>query len=214
MTWWLAAAGVVADSAAAGWVWHRWLRRGGYRYDTDQVRLPTSASWLVVVIAGLLGGLCGLIGWPMALGWAVFATPAAVVSWIDCDVHRIPDRVLRVWAPLQLLSVAVIAVLGGQWGIVLSGLAGGAIAGLVCLVAALLGSLGLGDVKLAAVAGILVGVGGWRAGEVFAVSTVLIGGLIGLGMLAAGRGRKAHLPFGVAIAAGAGLAILGAPWGL
>ncbi|MES1170037.1 MAG: prepilin peptidase, partial [Leifsonia sp.] len=70
------------------------------------------------------------------------------------------------------------------------------------------GGMGLGDVKLAGVIGILLGWIGWEALAVGAIAAFLLGGVVGVGMLVAGRSRKASLAFGPWMLAGAWIGIL------
>jgi leader peptidase (prepilin peptidase)/N-methyltransferase len=70
--------------------------------------------------------------------------------------------------------------------------------------------MGMGDVKLAALIGLVLGALGLRYVVVAAGLAVLGGGLGGLVALAAGRSRKAAIPFGPYLAAGA---VASALWG-
>ena len=70
--------------------------------------------------------------------------------------------------------------------------------------------LGMGDVKLTALIGLMMGALGLRYVAVAAGVAVLLGGLGGLVALLAGRGRKSAIPFGPFLAAGAITATL---WG-
>ena len=68
----------------------------------------------------------------------------------------------------------------------------------------------MGDVKLCALIGAVLGSLGLGIVAVAAGSAIVIGGVAGILALAGGRGRKAKMPFGPAIAAGA---VVGAFWG-
>ena len=63
--------------------------------------------------------------------------------------------------------------------------------------------MGMGDVKLAALIGIVMGAIGLRYVGVAAGAAILLGGVGGLLALALGRGRKSAIPFGPYLAAGA-----------
>jgi len=82
--------------------------------------------------------------------------------------------------------------------------------GILFLVAVVSGGMGMGDVKLAALIGLVLGALGLRFVGVAAGAAVLFGGLGGLVALAMGRGRKSAIPFGPYLAAGAVIAGL---WG-
>jgi len=72
-------------------------------------------------------------------------------------------------------------------------------------------SLGMGDVKLGGLIGLVMGALGWRYVAVAAFAAVLLGGVVGIVALAAGKGRKSAIPFGPSLAAGATVAALLAP---
>ncbi len=63
--------------------------------------------------------------------------------------------------------------------------------------------MGMGDVKLAALIGIVMGSVGLRYVGVAAGAAILLGGLGGIAALLIGRGRKSAIPFGPYLAAGA-----------
>ncbi len=63
--------------------------------------------------------------------------------------------------------------------------------------------MGMGDVKLAGLIGIVMGAIGLRYVGVAAGAAVLLGGVGGILALAVGRGRKSAIPFGPYLAAGA-----------
>jgi leader peptidase (prepilin peptidase)/N-methyltransferase len=68
--------------------------------------------------------------------------------------------------------------------------------------------LGLGDVKLAAVVGLVTGWLGWGIAVVAAFLGFLLGGLAGVALVLAGRaGRRTAIPFGPFMLAGALVAV-------
>ncbi|MEW6059937.1 MAG: prepilin peptidase [Actinomycetota bacterium] len=71
--------------------------------------------------------------------------------------------------------------------------------------------MGMGDVKLAALIGMALGAIALRYVAVAAGSAVTLGGVVALGALAGGAGRKKALPFGPFLAAGALIAAFFAP---
>ena len=68
----------------------------------------------------------------------------------------------------------------------------------------------MGDVKLAALIGSVLGALGLRYVAVAAGVAIVLGGIGGVVALLAGRGRKGAIPFGPYLAAGAAVAAL---WG-
>jgi leader peptidase (prepilin peptidase)/N-methyltransferase len=75
------------------------------------------------------------------------------------------------------------------------------------VVALVSGGMGMGDVKLAALIGVVLGSLALRFVAVAAAAGVVIGGVAAVGALLAGRGRKSAIPFGPSIAAGAIVAV-------
>jgi len=80
----------------------------------------------------------------------------------------------------------------------------------ILIVATVSGGMGLGDVKLAAVIGLVLGSLGLRFVGVSAGATIVLGGVGGLVALAMGRGMKSKIPYGPYLAAGA---IVAGLWG-
>jgi leader peptidase (prepilin peptidase)/N-methyltransferase len=80
----------------------------------------------------------------------------------------------------------------------------------ILIVASVSGGMGLGDVKLAAVIGLVLGSLGLRFVAVSAGATIVLGGFGGLIALAMGRGMKTKIPYGPYLAAGA---IVAGLWG-
>lgn len=205
-----AAAGLVA-----GVVTWRWLRTTSYRRDGDLPRLPARLAWLAVPAAASAGALSGVAaeGWLAASAW-VYLVGAVPLVWIDLDVHRVPDRVLRWWSPALLLALVVATSVGDSgWGRLGTAAAGAAAMGLLFLILALVGSMGLGDVKLACVTGLMLGALGWGAVMTGVVVAFLAGAVGAVWLLARGATRDSHLAFGPAIIAGAAVAIVRAGLG-
>ncbi|MEX0651504.1 MAG: A24 family peptidase, partial [Actinomycetota bacterium] len=82
--------------------------------------------------------------------------------------------------------------------------------GVLFVVAVISRGMGMGDVKLALVIGIALGAVGLRFVGVAAAGAVLFGGVGGIVALIAGLDRKAMIPFGPYMAAGA---VVAAFWG-
>jgi len=206
------ACGAAAGLAAGVGLW-RWLRDGGYRRPEDEPRLQLGRAWLVVPGAGAAGAAAGMLPswWLITVGW-VYLVGAVALVWIDLDVHRVPDRVLVWWAPAVSASVLMAAGMQG-WGLLWGASAGAAAMGALFLVLGLVGSMGLGDVKLAAVTGLAVGALGAEAVVTTVVSGFAVAALAGICLLARGADRQSHLAFGPAIVVGAVAAIARAGFG-
>ncbi len=179
-------------------------RRCGARISIEYPLVELATAVLVVSAAirypnpwhaVLVGGLLGLM-------------PA--LALIDLKHRIIPNRLM--YPSLVLFPVLIVfARLIGEVadparagiGLLLYG-------GILFLVAVVSGGMGMGDVKLAALIGLVLGALGLRFVGVAAGAAVLFGGLGGLVALAMGRGRKSAIPFGPYLAAGAVIAGL---WG-
>jgi leader peptidase (prepilin peptidase) / N-methyltransferase len=201
----------IAVSAAAGLVagalWWRWLLPGGHRIPTDEPRLDLAVTWTVVPAAGVVGGLAGVLAdlWLVTTAW-VYLVGGVGLAWVDLDVHRIPDRVLRWWVPALMVTLALAAVTTG-WRTVGTAVTAAVATTVLFLILAIVGSLGLGDVKLAGATGLALGALGWPAVVTGVVAAFAVGGLAAVVMLFRGAGRGTRLAFGPAIVAGAAVAI-------
>ena len=177
-------------------------------------RVPISAEYpLVEAITGAL-----FVG--AALAFREVATAALVAPFlgvmlaaalIDARHRIIPNRLVY---PSLLAFGAAVAALGvagearpATAGLGLVACGGGLLA--VHLVSP--GGMGMGDVKLAALIGLVLGALGWTYVAVAVMVGVLAGGLAAVAMLAAGRRRKDTLPFGPFLALGADVSAFLAP---
>lgn len=147
--------------------------------------------WHAVLVAGLLALMPG-------------------IALIDLRHRIIPNRLTY---PSLLVFPAIIVA---AWAVdeavdPLKGLLGALLyGGVLFIVAVISRGMGMGDVKLAAVIGLVLGSIGLRYVGVAAGAAIVLGGIGGLVALAMGRGRKSAIPFGPYLAAGAVVAGL---WG-
>jgi leader peptidase (prepilin peptidase)/N-methyltransferase len=139
----------------------------------------------------------------VALGLLLVLTvlPAAL---IDLDHHRIPNWIT---GPAAVLALVLGSALG--WGGEAERLIAGAAAGGFLLIAALAypRGMGMGDVKLAAVIGLILG----RAVAAAMVTALVAGVIIGIVVIArapADQRRQAGVPFGPFLAFGALVGLL------
>jgi leader peptidase (prepilin peptidase)/N-methyltransferase len=149
--------------------------------------------WVGVVMAALLGMMPAL-------------------SVIDIRVRIIPNRLM--YPSLVAFPVLILAgwVAHGGTDPVRALVGGLLFGGGLLLVALVSRGMGMGDVKLAAVIGLVMGSVGLRYVGVAAGAAVVLGGVGAVAALLLGRGRKSAIPFGPYLAAGAVVsAFLGEP---
>ncbi|MBI2862283.1 MAG: prepilin peptidase, partial [Chloroflexi bacterium] len=133
-----------------------------------------------------------------------------LVFFIDLEQRLILNEVVLIAGLAALLLSPFIP--GLTWlRALLGGLSYGGVFALLYLLAWALyrrdDALGLGDVKLSILLGLMTGIPRvWVALSL----AVLLGALVGLGLLLAGRGARAFMPYGTSMAVGAFLALL---WG-
>lgn len=140
-----------------------------------------------------------------------FAAISIALAAIDLDTHRLPNIiVLPAYGVLAaLLGGAAIAT-----GDVESAARAAAGAGILFggyLVLALISprGMGMGDVKLAGVIGLVLGWFGWAALAVGTLAAFLLGGLVGIALILTRRAsRSTGIPFGPWMLGGAWVGIL------
>jgi leader peptidase (prepilin peptidase) / N-methyltransferase len=178
----------------------------------------TALQW---VTAGLLTaalfvalGLRLPAGLVLAAGcWLVAC--AVPLSWIDVRLQRLPDVLTYAAAAGVLGLLTAAAWANGDWHRLLRAALAGLLlaAGFLALAVASPAGVGLGDVKLAASVGAMLGWAGWLvlAGGVFAAFA--LAACYGLVLLAARRATLgSRIPFGPFLLAGAiALLLIAAP---
>ncbi len=177
---------------------------------------PISARYPAVEL--LTGALFGAMAWRFDLStelpaFLYLAAVGVALAFIDYDTKRLPNALTlpsyAVGGALLLLPAAI----EPDWPSYLR-----ALLGLVALFAFYFllafiypAGMGFGDVKLAGVLGLYLGWLGWGVLLVGGFLGFLLGAVIGVALMVAGRARrKATIPFGPFMVAGALLAVL---WG-
>ncbi len=183
---------------------HVWLAAlGGLAAGLRQTTLPTAA--LASPSTPAWGETAALVG--TAVGLALLVTA-------DLAVHRLPDRLTLPTAVWLVCCWLALCVAGAPW----AGLGRAALAGVVlgtgflllCLLSP--GGIGLGDAKLAAVLGLVLGWFGWAEVLAAVVAAFGLGGLFAIGLLLTRRAtRRTAVAFGPWLVAGSVLALGWAP---
>lgn len=166
-----------------------------------------------VVTAVLFAATARLTDSPLVfLTLAPFLGVLLALSLIDLEHHRLPNTIIY-----TSYAAAVCMVLAGTWFDVgfdsMDGLLGSALfgGGLLLIWFLSRGGMGLGDVKLGALIGLVVGAVDLPSVGVAAVSAILFGGAVAVAALLRGASRRTAIPFGPMLAAGAVVALLAGP---
>ena len=187
-----------------------WMR---LRSACPRCRTRHGTAVLVSALAGaaVCGGLSASIPFSPVLVLALVAGIAGVLlAQIDVACMRLPDVIVLPLLAFSTLTLAVVALATGDGAaLVRALLAAVALGGFYLAVGIVVPSgVGLGDVKLALVLGLLLGWFGWGYVAAGAIIAQLIHGAIAVGMLLARRAdRNTLLPMGPSLLAGAWLAI-------
>jgi leader peptidase (prepilin peptidase)/N-methyltransferase len=167
----------------------------------------------VLVIASMAGIICWRVGWrPWLPADLFFIGVAGVIALGDLFTKRIPNRVV-----ISVLAIeTALAALACLWSSSWIGLSRGALAGVLlagfyaCF--SLLGGVGGGDVKFAAVAGEALGWIGWSSFVVGAFGGMVLFVATGWVLRAIRRAdRRTPIPFAPALYLGAAIVLCWTP---
>jgi len=142
-----------------------------------------------------------------------FAAIGVALALIDLDVRRLPNAiVLPSYPVLAALIVASGLVQRDGWSIARAAIGAAALFGFYFALAfAYPAGMGFGDVKLAGLLGLVLAYLSWAALVIGAFAGFLLGAVVGVAVMASGRGnRKTALPFGPFMIIGALVAIFAA----
>lgn len=185
------------------------LLRGRCRSCGARVSLEYPAT--EAATAGLFAAAAALVD-PLyaAAVIAVFAGVMLAVALIDARHRIVPNRVTYPAVGLFAAAIAVGDLVGGGVDLPRALIGMVAYAGPLLLVALIApGGMGMGDVKLAALIGLVAGSLGLRHVLVAAGVGILLGGLGSIFALVVLRyGRRQQIPFGPYLAAGGVVAVL------
>ena len=202
--------------ALVGVLLMRWLDSRNYRLEDERNSTGGPLWWLgpgVALIWVVLGHQLHAAPVVIIVACLLFAALGAALIAIDLDVHRLPDFLVLPSYPILLALLVLNAVVTGQWGhtgrAVLVGLAWFALYLVLAFVSPGASGLGLGDVKLAGVQGLLLGWFGWGTALIGVYAGFILGGIVALGLLISRRaGRKDYVAFGPPMILGAVAALL------
>ena len=179
---------------------------------------PISARYPLVE-AGT-AGVFALLGATFADSWALpallyLAAAGIALAMIDLDTRRLPDVIVLSSCVVVLALLVAASAADGAWDALVRAIVGG-VGSYVLFRGIRLawpGGMGGGDVKLAALLGLMTGWLGWGVLAIGLFGGFLLGATVGVALMAGGRaGRKTAIPFGPFLIAGAFVAVFaGAP---
>ena len=178
-------------------------------------RLPRAL--LVPATGAVFAALALKLGTSAVLpAWLALAAASAVLVPVDLRHRLLPDRVVLPATAGTTVLLALAAAGTGEWTALLRAVEGGGLAFGIGLVMVLLtpAGLGFGDVKLAAMLGLLLGWLGWPVLVLGFFLGFFLQAVLGVVLLALRRaGRRSDLPFGPALIAGClAAALLAGTW--
>ncbi|HEV7206249.1 MAG TPA: prepilin peptidase [Jatrophihabitans sp.] len=172
-------------------------RRDWWRGEpATRARMVVTAA--VALLFGGLGGAAATWGalWPAFLAYALLCTPLAI---IDLECHRLPNRLVLLFAGAAAAFLTLAAAVDDHWHAWLRAAEGAAAVYAVLLALALISpkGFGYGDVKIGGVLGGYLGWFGWLDVYFGIFAGFLLGSVVAVAVMAAGRGtRKTLIPFG------------------
>jgi prepilin signal peptidase PulO-like enzyme (type II secretory pathway) len=141
--------------------------------------------------------------------WLTFATAGILLAVIDMSVRRLPTVIIAATSAAVALLIVGGAVLTGRPDVLVIPCLAAIILGGVYVVLTAVGasSVGMGDVRLAALTGLILGTAGWQSVMLGAVIPYLLAAPVALATLRHyTRGTASQIPFGPFLVGGAVLA--------
>lgn len=181
--------------------------------DQDVVAICRRHAALISLVCS---AVIALLVWRIGGSWALpaflyLAVAGTVLAIVDAFTLRLPDRIVVPSYVVGAALLGVSAVVDDGGGAMVRAVLGMAIAFAGYLVLALINpsGLGFGDVKLAGLLGLYLAWAGWQTLFWGLAAGFFLAALTGTALLVARRSnRKAALPFGPFMLAGALLALL------
>jgi leader peptidase (prepilin peptidase)/N-methyltransferase len=172
-------------------------------------------SWHYPLVEAGTAVVFGCVAAGVGLSWLLpallyLAAISIALTMIDLELKRLPNAIVLPSYPVAAALLTLAALAQGEPGRLLRAAVGGAAlyAFYFLLMAVYPSGMGFGDVKLAGVLGLYLGWFGWQHIVVGAFFGFLVGGLVGLVLMALGRaGRKTAIPFGPYMIVGVWLAL-------
>jgi leader peptidase (prepilin peptidase) / N-methyltransferase len=167
--------------------------------------LELSTAGVLALVLGRFGGQ------PDVVAFGFFGVLGVALATIDIAVKRLPDRLTLPAYPIVIALLTIAAIAGDDFAALLRALLGGLVLAGVYLVLALPrpGQIGGGDIKLAGVAGLVLGWLGWPILIAGAALGFVLSAVVSVALLVARRVTlKSAISFGPFLFGGALLAML------
>ena len=188
-----------------------WVLLGGKCRDC-RARIPVRYPLLEAGTAASFVGVA--IVYPdlyVVVMLCAFCAVMLAVGFIDLEHRIIPNKITYPAFPAFALAIVIGWAVGQELDpprALIGALAYGGVFFVIAFIAPR--GLGMGDVKLTALIGLVMGAFGLRYVGVAAGSAILLGGVGGILALIGGKGRKSAIPFGPFLTAGGLIAVF---WG-
>jgi len=178
---------------------------------TTALAFAALASWRLGEVVSADSASSAFAELAVLVALLYFAAVTIALAAIDLDVHRLPNViVLPSYAVVGSLLLTA-ALLEGDLVSFAQALAGSGILFAFYFVIALAAprGMGMGDVKLAGVLGLILGWFGWGSLAVGGFSAFVLGGIAGIALIAIRKARRTTaIPFGPWMLAGAWVGII------
>jgi leader peptidase (prepilin peptidase)/N-methyltransferase len=184
-----------------------WILLGG-RCRTCQARISPVYPLTELATAGLFvaAALTFEDVW-IAVLFAPFLGVLVAITVIDARHRIIPNRLVYPAAAIAAAYLGIARLTGAPVDLADAVIGFFAYGGALLVIALIAPrGMGMGDVKLAALVGLVLGSLGGRYVAVAAGLGILVGGAAAIAALLLGAGRKSALPYGPSLAVGAGVA--------
>lgn len=147
----------------------------------------------------------------LAPAYLYFAAVSVALALIDLDTGKLPNRIVLPSLLVAPVLLAMESFVSGDWWPLLWAIVGGVALFTFYFILVLIypKGMGFGDVKLAALVGIMLGYLGWGSLIVGAFAAFLLGGVLSIVLLSLGKAtRKTGIPFGPWMLLGAWVGIV------
>jgi leader peptidase (prepilin peptidase)/N-methyltransferase len=173
-------------------------------------RYPLVEAGTAAMFVAVTARLHALGQLPAVPAYLYFAGLGLALALIDLDTRRLPNTLVLPSYPVLAVLFAVPAwAQHDGWSLARAAIGGGALYAFFFAVAFIYpAGMGFGDVKLSGLVGAVLAYLSWATLIVGAFAGFLLGSVLGIALIALGRGdRKTAIPFGPFMIAGAVLAL-------